>query len=203
MSADIVRKDFIEKNELFDFIKNAFRDGTVPTDKEEFMACFSTETSDGSLCFARQFGEGEDDAVMLFFHPFQCLVPPRYQKHLKEDGPFAMRLLVLEYQKLLASKTDSQAYLSQLAEEMEMTFDINRDSLGAVVYQRFKDSLFEGKEETPTQIANEVAKGFAKYQLKYEEVKAYVDGKVGDFTSNPEKQESSYGEGLPEDRRLK
>ena len=44
--------DFFKNNEFFEFIKNTFKEGTVPEDPEEFMACFSNNTTVKPFCAA-------------------------------------------------------------------------------------------------------------------------------------------------------
>ena len=84
------------------FVINAFEDRCgIPKDLEEFKRGFTNETTDGSLCYVHQFGEGENDVAMVFFYPEFCLVPERYRDNLKFKDSIAMDLVELNYQRML------------------------------------------------------------------------------------------------------
>lgn len=182
---DLVAKNFFKKNELYEFIKETFKEGTVPQSKEEFEACFSDNTTDGSLCFANQFGKGEDDAVMLFFYPTFCAIPPRYNKNLRNQEECSVGLVVAEYQKLLAAHTDNLSHLELLKEEIDrrqnmafLSFDFHRD-------KNFRMFSFN-EEDKGREALKETVESYKRLISKHSEVRAFVDERMSALKNQSE-----------------
>lgn len=199
---DLTTTDFFKQNEFYEFIKNTFKEGTVPQDEDDFMACFSNNTTDGSLCFANQFGKGEDDAVMLFFYPTFCAVPPRYNKNLRNQEECNIGLVVLEYQKLIAKHTNKLSYLEVLKEDMERRNDGSRLMMEFHMERIFRQRHFDGEvnaEKSP----EEIVKSYQNLSSKYEEVKIFVEERIATLKDESEYDFSEVTTPQEEPKRLK
>ena len=149
----------VKETELYEFIKKAFKDGAIPSDMNEFQKCFSHETTDESLCFAYQFGKGEDDASMLFFYPCFCAVPPRYHKNLRNQEYCNIHLLILEYQQIFASKIDDVEYLKELLFTIKQKYLVNMTIIEKQlrflkVYDDFKEDF---NNQSPEEVSAKVS----------------------------------------------
>jgi len=103
----IKNKCGIEK--IHEFVKNAFKDGLVAENIDEFVRGLTRETTDGSLCYATDGGKSDSKTAMVFFYEFDCKVPPRYRRNLKCKSPFNLGNMVLDYQSMIidnASQND-------------------------------------------------------------------------------------------------
>ena len=182
---DLVAKDFFKKDELYEFIKETFKEGTVPQSKEEFEACFSDNTTDGSLCFANQFGKGEDDAVMLFFYPTFCAIPPRYNKNLRNQEECSVGLVVLEYQKLLASHTDNLSHLELLKEEID-----RRQNMAFLSFDFYRERSFRmfsfNEEGKGRESLKETVESYKRLISKNSEVSAFVGERMSALKNQSE-----------------
>ena len=172
--------DFFKNNEFFEFIKNTFKEGTVPEDPEEFMACFSNNTTDGSLCFAYQFGKGEDDAVMLFFYPTFCAVPPRYNKNMRRQEECNVGLTNLEYQSLIIKHADKLPYLEVLKEDIERRKDGAFLSMDLYREQCIKRGPWDCEE------VNKIVESYKNLFSKFDEVEKAIEEKIATFSSESE-----------------
>jgi len=102
---------------MYEFTKKVFKEGCCPKSVEEFKQSLSTETTDGSLCMAYDFGDREKgETTMLFFYPAQCIVPVPYQKYIKEKyiNSRGGQDLNLEYIEFAKDNTSNTKYLSFL-----------------------------------------------------------------------------------------
>jgi len=199
---DLTTVDFFKKNEFYEFIKNTFKEGTVPQTQEEFEACFSNNTTDGSICFANQFGKGEDDAVMLFFYPTFCAVPPRYNKNLRNQEECNLGLVVLDYQKLIAKHTNKVSYLETLKEDMErrrdgsfLMFDIQRNRS----FRMGPDVECTSEKQT----RKEIAKSYERLFSKQKEVMSFVEERIATLKDESEYDFSEPKSSQEETKRLK
>ncbi|MBE7075506.1 MAG: hypothetical protein E7375_00355 [Clostridiales bacterium] len=182
---DLIRIDAFEGNELHEFVKKAFKEGTVPSNVEDFKECLNCDTTDGSPCFARQFGEGEDDAVMLFFYPHYCAVPPRYHKNIRNQGFCNVSSLVLEYQLFLAEHSNNIQYLQTLHDVVEQRFSANLAAIEHELSRHFSGPRFEEDridEITKNRGANALEDDINAYLEKYNRVLAYVDSKIAELS---------------------
>lgn len=186
----LIRKEngqLITESDLHTFLLHAFKEGTVPKDIQKFRNCFNDNTTDGSLCFANQFGRGEDDASMLFFYPFHCAVPPRYNKNLRNQEYCNVGLLVLEYQYQLAKVAGDVEYLRALREQIEirhsntlafMRYDLYKHTQKPYEYDDY-DEYFRGYTQ------EEIEESIDNYSLKFKQVVRFIDRKIFGLTAQP------------------
>ena len=167
---DIIRRDDAFMHGLYTLTHNAFKEGMVPLSIEEFKDCINNQTTDGSPCFANTFGKGEDDTAMLFFYPFYCAVPPRYQRNLRSSSPNKMGMLHLEYQQMMADFTTSVDYLEQLLSYMEESLEYSKFS----IQMQLSGTLFRDDKISE----QELLEGVEQYKLKYDEVVAKITDKI-------------------------
>jgi len=174
---DLVKKDVFKKQEFYDFIRKAFKEGTIPLNKAEFERCFSIETTDGYPCFVYKFGKEEDDVVMLFFYETFCVVPQRYVKNLKNDELCNINLLNLDYQKLLAKYSNDSIYLEILQAEVQIRYNINMSILQSLAQ---RDFCKEGYNEEYGKFKNqeEVKKSINNFSKKFNEVNSFIEEKL-------------------------
>ena len=168
--------------EMRDFVARTFKEECgIPTDLEEFKGSLTTETTDGSLCYAKQFGEGEDDVAMIFFYPTYCQVPMRYRDNMANDGVTNMNMAILDYQEMLI-KNDLINDFDELQEMhiyMGLRFDNSILSIGQYLFN--KDNFNgNGKSDARAEIAS--------YIERYNEVNALVVEKIKSFTKNNQPQ---------------
>lgn len=179
----------LSDNALHEFILNAFKDGTVPLDKDKFEGCFNYNTTDDSLCFANQFGEGRQDVAMLFFYPFFCAVPQIYRKNLRNQEYCNFELLDLEYQFQFAKISEDLVYLKALREEVEIRHGNN---LAFIQYDVYKNSHFPVEddefEEECGQNVGEMKQSIAKYSAKLKKLIKYLDHKIFAIASKSQGQ---------------
>lgn len=202
---NLITIDTFEENELHKFVKNAFKDRTVPEDLEEFKACFSCDTTDGSPCFAKEFGEGEDDAVMLFFYPFHCAVPPRYHKNLRDERLCNVCNLVLDYQSFLAKHSNNLHYLESLRDVIEQRHEINVAAIEFDLSRHFSCSRMEEDhidENLKARGESALEEDLIAYTKKFEETKAFVDDKIATLSHKTHEEKEKSLKPLPKERDL-
>lgn len=117
----------INSDELHQLVFDTFKEGTVPADKNEFIVLISNkDTTDGSYCFSNIFGDdNKDETVMFFLHPTCCKIPPRYRHNMKNHEFFAMELINLDYQLMLAKISDNSSYLQLILDDAKEVHDLN------------------------------------------------------------------------------
>lgn len=185
----LIRKEngqLITENDLHQFLLDTFKNGTVPKDIKEFRKCFANNTTDGSLCFANQFGKGEDDASMMFFYPYHCQIPPKYNKNLKNQEYCNISLVVLEYQLHLAKVAGDVEYLKELRQQVKIR---HSNTLTFMRYDLFKYTHLPVEDEDLEEFYRgfsqaEIKESIEKYSLRYKQVVRFLDRKIFKMTAN-------------------
>lgn len=161
--------------EMRDFVARTFKEECqIPTDLEEFKSGLTTETTDGSLCYAKQFGEGEDEVAMIFFYPTYCQVPMRYRDNMAIEGLTNMNMAILDYQEMLIKNNMIEDYdeLQEMHIYMGLRFDNSVLSIGQYL---FNQDNFRGDDKS------DARKEIANYIEKYNEVNDLVVQKIKTF----------------------
>ena len=171
---EIIQKDEAFLQEMHNFTKQAFGDGMVPESFEGFKLCLNNETTDGSPCFAYNFGKGENQTAMLFYYPFHCAVPARYQKNLRRGSFNRISLLNLDYQQMMAKMVNNIEYLTQLLYYMEDSLEHVRFSTEMHLSGVFSYS----KERTSEEWLSDAG----VYKQKYDEIVAEINAKIAELS---------------------
>ena len=114
----------LQIDNMYTFVKAVFKDGLSPRTREEFVASLSTETTDGSLCMAYDFGDREkDETAMIFFYPQECAVPPKYHKHLKDkyNAPWGIEFLNNDYLRMSSATSNIIEFQNKLLERVQQS----------------------------------------------------------------------------------
>lgn len=174
----------VKKNlqQFRDFVARTFKEEClIPTDLEEFKSGLTTDTTDGSLCYAKQFGEGEEDIAMIFLYPTYCQIPMRYRDTMANEGVTNMNMAILDYQEMLI-KNDLINNIDELQEMhiyMGLRFDNSILSIGQYLFNP-DVSRHPGRFGARAEIA--------QYIEKYNEVNSMVVDKIKSFTKNNQPQ---------------
>ena len=176
--------------ELYQFVSRAFKDGCVPQDSKAFFNCFSTETTDGSLCFANQFGKGENDVAMLFFYPTFCAVPIKYRKNLRNGEYCNISLLILEYQRMIAEKTNSVELLQAIKHHAARRItDVELHLNFAICYYEEGEEGLMQKSKLDAEVDRRRG-SLAHYKEQYKTLISFIDEKIARIESDASASDS-------------
>ena len=175
------------ENDIFDFVVNAFVDGAVPTNKEEFKKCFSNETTDGSICFANKFGKAENDVAMLFFYPTMCMIPPKYQKNMRDRCEVKMTLLQLDYQAMIAKYIEDPRRLNEIYEDAERRYLFARKECSETIGRYGLSALFgRSSESKRKQVETKMKMNISALDKRFVNLSNYIAEKIESLESETE-----------------
>ena len=63
--SDLLKSEAFIKNQLYPFLISKFKEGTIPTDRSEFLNCCSFDKEHCALKFCYKFGALESEAVQI------------------------------------------------------------------------------------------------------------------------------------------
>ena len=167
----------LQIDNMYIFVKVVFKDGLVPQTREKFIASLSTETTDGSLCMAYDFGDREkDETAMIFFYPQECAVPPKYHKHLKDkyNAPWGIEFLNNDYLRVSSATSINIKFQKQLLEKVQVLQRVAKQKCDIEVELNKAFYSMEEAKEKNTELLQQVM----EYELDLIQLSNYVKKRI-------------------------
>ena len=83
--SDLLKSELFRENQLYPFLISKFKEGTVPTDINEFLRCCSWDKEKCALEFCYNFGELESEKVHILFGTSRTIFKWKQTDHLLLD----------------------------------------------------------------------------------------------------------------------
>ena len=193
----------VSESDLYNFIHNAFKEGAVPNDLNTFRKCFNDNTTDGSLCFAYDFGTGKDDTAMLFFYPYFCAVPQRYHKNLRNQDYCNINMLVLDYQFELAKIVADVDYLHELKQQAGIRYTNSMAFMQYDVYKRSHRPSEEdfSEEDFDNFSLKDINLSIDVFKTRFKGLMNFIDERISQLTLNYNIEEQNDTNEFDEDEK--
>ncbi len=167
--SDLLKSEAFRENQLYELLTSKFKPGTIPTDKKEFLNCFSYDKDRGVLRFYHKFSDISWDRVEVFFGTSRTEFGDWTSCYLRDKS--GLWTFTYDYLKTVVKQLDCIDRIQRLTTSAE-AYSVSQ-TIAAEICSKIWDEDSSSKKDCIQNKVNELKTVAQKRisQLEYEEEK--------------------------------
>ena len=166
--SDLLKSESFRENQLYPFLISKFKIGTIPTDINEFLDCFSYDKENQSLSFCCKFGEFEHEKIQVLLGTSKAYFCDWSVSHLADKRD--IYTFDFDYLKIVIQQLDCIDRINRLI-SIAGTFEISQVSASV---------LWDGGSQVE------------RIKSKYEELEHVAQKRISQLENQERKEQEEY-----------